>query len=171
MKSGQRAAPLWVMPCLESHFRVLANAEHVKQNCQLFNMNRRMYGVTRGGGQGLTKPRAYRSTTLMWVCGPAELSKVQWVICKTPPSPLPPPPPPPSPLLQLYRSFTFSLALPPSHCWTFLPPLCPAEFPPLTHAPSPASHIHKQGAMHKHRLVHARTHARHTARKPAPFVC
>lgn len=52
MKSGHRAAPLRVMPCLESHFHVLANAEHVKQNCQLFNMNRRMYGVTWGVDRG-----------------------------------------------------------------------------------------------------------------------
>lgn len=69
-----------------------------------------------GGGQGLTKPRAYRGTTLMWVCGPAELSKVQWVICKTPlpsstttfntPTTATPP--------QLYHSFTVSLPLPPT---------------------------------------------------------
>lgn len=52
MKPSQHAAPLRAMPCLESHFHVLANAEHVKQNCQLFNMNRRMYGVTWGVGVG-----------------------------------------------------------------------------------------------------------------------
>lgn len=123
-----------------------------------------------GGGQGLTKPRAYRGSTLMWVCGPAELSKVQWVICKTPlPSstntfntPTTATPPPALPLLYFFPSPHF-------HCWTFLHPLCPAEFSPLTHAPSPASspasHIHKQGGMPKHRLAHARTHARRHAHR------
>lgn len=81
MKSTQCTAPLRVMPCLESHFHVLANAEHVKQNCQLFNMNRRMYGVTWGVDRGRLSLGQIGGTTLMWVCGPAELSKVHWVIC------------------------------------------------------------------------------------------
>lgn len=81
MKSTQCTAPLGVMPCLESHFHVLANAEHVKQNCQLFNMNRRMYGVTWGVDRGRLSLGQIGGTTLMWVCGPAELSKVHWVIC------------------------------------------------------------------------------------------
>lgn len=146
MKSTRRTAPLRVMPCLESHFHVLANAEHVKQNCQLFNMNRRMYGVTWGVDRGWLSLGQIGGTTLMWVCGPAELSKVHWVICKNYPPPHPSPP-----YLQLHHSFIFPS--PPSRCWTSLRPLCPASFSPLTHSLScliSASHICKQGHAHNH---------------------
>lgn len=116
MKSTQRTAPLRVMPCLESHFHVLANAEHVKQNCQLFNMNRRMYGVTWGVDRGRLSLGQIGGTTLMWVCGPAELSKVHWVICENPP-----PPPltqPAQPHLQPHHSFVFPLPPSSEPLWT-----------------------------------------------------
>ena len=75
MKLSQCTTPLWVMPCLESHFHVLANAEHVKQNCQLFNMNGRMYAVTWGVDRGPTKPRAdrgYHFDMSVWACRVAQ---------------------------------------------------------------------------------------------------
>lgn len=115
MKSMQRTAPLRVMPCLESHFHVLANAEHVKQNCQLFNMNRRMYGVTWGVDRGRLSLGQIGGTTLMWVCGPAELSKVHWVICENPP---PPTTQPAQPHLQPHHSFVLPLPLSSEPLWT-----------------------------------------------------
>ena len=54
--------------CLESHcLHVLANAEHVKQICQLFNMSRRMYGVTQGVDRGPLSLRQMGGTALMCV--------------------------------------------------------------------------------------------------------
>jgi hypothetical protein len=54
--------------CLESHcLHVLANAEHVKQICQLFNMSRRMYGVTQGVDRGPLSLRQMGGPALMCV--------------------------------------------------------------------------------------------------------
>lgn len=164
MKSTQRRAPLRVMPCLESHFHVLANAEHVKQNCQLFNMNRRMYGVTWGVDRGRLSLGQIGGTTLMWVCGPAELSKVHWVICKNNPTP-------PS----THHSFIF--LSPPSQCWASLHPLCPASFSPLTHTPSLHlwfTHIEKPTYRCTHAYTHSTVHAHvhtHTVIWKACFLC
>lgn len=139
-----------------------------------------MGGGGGGGGQGLTKPRAYRGTALMWVCGPAELSKVLWVICKTPPllvfhHHLPhthqhhPTSSSTAPLL--FPSFPF----PPSHGRTFLHPLCPAEFSPLTHTHTLPlllhTYISRVACTSTGERMHAHMHARAPHGTRASSLC
>ena len=157
MKSTQRTAHLRVMPCLESHFHVLANAEHVKQNCQLFNMNRRMYGVTWGVDRGRLSLGQIGGTTLMWVCGPAELSKVHWVICSNTPTSTPTPP-----LLRFsYPSLpVLRLSAPFMSCFVF---------PSDAHTPCLASSpLHT--FINKPTRTHTRQNAHTVTWKHAPFV-
>lgn len=107
-RTSTESCPVW------SHtHHVPANAEHVKQNCQLFNMNRRMYGVTRRGGQGPTKPgacRGYGFEVSVWACRVEQgaLGNVQEECATPPPSSLAPPPGPSHPPHPLHSSSSFS---------------------------------------------------------------
>lgn len=144
------------MPCLESHFHVLANAEHVKQNCQLFNMSRRMYGVTWGVDRGRLSLGQIGGTTLMWVCGPAELSKVHLVICWNTPTPAPTPP-----LLRSSSLPVLSLSAPFMSCF-------PSDARRLTSSPL-HTYINPHTAARTHTLsnAHVCTHTQwHESKVP-----